>query len=228
MCGRHSLFAPPSVLEERFGAAFGADVTYRPRYNVPPGRGTAVITNEAPATIQEFRWGLVPQWADDPGGGFANARSETAAEKPAFRDAWSSRPCLVLSSGYYEWRETTRGPNRPYRFHRGNSPFAMAGLWSVWEGGGEAVHTVTVLTTDPNDVARPVHDRMPVVLPSGAEAAWLDGGPDERATLCRPYPGDDLTADPVSTRVNDPANDSPSLVDPLGHDQSGLDEFAGD
>ena len=228
MCGRHSLFAPPAVLEERFGAAFAADVTYRPRYNVAPGERTAVVTSEAPGVIDEFRWGLAPPWADDPGDGFVNARSETAAERPAFRDAWASRPCLVLSSGYYEWRASARGPNRPYRFHRGDAPFAVAGLWSVWEGDGAAVPTVTVLTTGPNDLARPIHDRMPVVLPRESEATWLDGGPGERATLCRPYSEGDLTVDPVSTRVNDPANDSPSLVEALGHDQSGLDEFAGD
>jgi len=228
MCGRTSLFAPRADLERRFGATVVADGGYRPRYNVAPGAGLEVVTNDAPDGIDRYRWGLVPFWADDAGDGLINARSETADEKRAFARAWESRPCLVLSSGFYEWRRGNGGPKQPYRIYREDaSAFALAGLWEVWEGDGERLPCVTILTTEPNDLVEPIHDRMPVVLPREDEAAWLTAGPDERKALCRPYPGDDLDAYPISTRVNDPAHDDPSVIEPLGHGQSGLDEFAG-
>jgi len=243
MCGRTSLFAARADLEETFDARVVADGGeassasrassgrwsddgYEPRYNVAPGDPVEVITNEAPGAIDRFHWGLLPPWADEPGEGLINARSETASEKRSFADAWESRPCLVLSSGFYEWRETRGGPKRPYRVHREDAPaFAMAGLWEVWEGEDRSIPSVTILTTEPNDLLTPIHDRMPVVLPADEERTWLDGDPEERAALCRPYPDPDLDAYEISTRVNDPDNDDPSVIEPLGHEQSGLGEF---
>jgi putative SOS response-associated peptidase YedK len=101
----------------------------------------------------------------------------------------------------------------------------MAGLWDVWTGGGRTIPCVTILTTDANELLEPIHDRMPVVLPAADEDDWLSAGPERRAALCRPYPGDDLVADEISTRVNDPDNDDPRVVDPLDHEQAGLGEF---
>jgi putative SOS response-associated peptidase YedK len=226
MCGRTSLFAARADLEETFDARIVTDGGYRPRYNIAPGEPLEVITNEAPGAIDRFHWGLLPPWADGPEEGFINARAETAAEKRSFADAWESRPCLVLSSGFYEWKATNGGPKRPYRIYREDAPaFAMAGLWEVWEGDGRSIPSVTVLTTEPNDLMEPIHDRMPVVLPAEEEGTWLAGDPEERAELCRPYPGSDLDAYEISTRVNDPGNDDPGVIEPLGHEQSGLGEF---
>lgn len=242
MCGRTSLFAARADLEETFDARLVTDGGrtsdadgapsplsgggYRPRYNIAPGEPLEVITNDAPGTIDRFHWGLLPSWADEPEEGFINARGETAAGKRSFADAWDSRPCLVLSSGFYEWRETGGGPKRPYRIYREDAPaFAMAGLWEVWEDEDRSVPSVTILTTDPNELVEPIHDRMPVVLPADEEATWLTAGPTERADLCRPYPGSDLDAYEISTRVNDPTNDDPGVIEPLGHEQSGLGEF---
>lgn len=226
MCGRNSLFAPRETLESRFGAEVVADGGYTPRYNVAPGDGLAVVTDEAPDEIDRYHWGLIPFWADDLEEGILNARSESVDEKQAFEASWESRPCLVLSSGFYEWRSPNGGAKQPYRIYREDDPaFAMAGIWDVWESDGETVSCVTILTTEPNDLMRSIHDRMPVVLPRDAEHEWLAGDPGTRSELCRPYPADDLTADPVSTRVNDPSNDDPSVIEPLGHDQSGLGEF---
>ena len=226
MCGRTSLFAAREDLERQFDARMVADGGYRPRYNIAPGDPLEVVTNRATDEIDRYRWGLVPFWADEPEEGLVNARSETVAEKRVFRDAWESRPCLVLSSGFYEWRERDGGPKRPYRIYRDDAPaFAMAGLWDVWEGDGRELPCVTILTTEPNDLLRSIHDRMPVVLPDGDEGTWLAAGPDERAELCRPYPADDLDAYEISTRVNDPGNDGPSVIEPLEHEQAGLDEF---
>ncbi|MFB6165735.1 MAG: SOS response-associated peptidase [Haloarculaceae archaeon] len=223
MCGRTSLFAPPSALRERFDAS--VPERYRPRYNVAPTEPLEVLTADERDAIQRFRWGLVPSWADGDREGFINARAETAAEKPAFRDAWAERPCLVLSSGYYEWRDAGRGPTQPYRIYREDDvAFAMAGLWEP-SAADAAGATVTILTTEPSDAVAHVHDRMPVVLPRGAEAEWLAAGPDERRAYCRPYPGADLDAYPVSTRVNDPGNGSPSVVEPDDTEQTGLGEF---
>lgn len=222
MCGRTSLFAPRADLEDRFDAAVPDD--YRPRYNVAPSEPLEVIPADDPDAVRRYRWGLVPEWADDGHEGFINARSETAPEKPAFRDAWESRPCLVLSSGFYDWKPADRGQKQPYRFHREDDvAFAMAGLW---EPGGDRP-TVTVLTTEPNDVVEPIHHRMPVVLPRDVENEWLSAGPERRRELCRPYPGDDLVRYPVTTRVNDPGNDSPAVIEPAETEQSGLGEFAG-
>ncbi|MFB6083322.1 MAG: SOS response-associated peptidase [Halorientalis sp.] len=225
MCGRTSLFAPAAELRDRFDATVPDD--YRPRYNVAPTDPIEVVTNEAPDTVDRFRWGLIPEWGDPDDEGFVNARSETAPEKPAFRDAWESRPCLVLSSGFYDWKSVERGPNQPYRFHVEDSvAFAMAGLWERRETDGGTLDTVTVLTTEPNAVVEPIHHRMPVILPRDEEGTWLTADPDERESLCRPYPGDDLDAYRISTAVNDPSNDGPSIIEPDESEQSGLGEFA--
>lgn len=227
MCGRNSLFIQQADLETRFNAEVVADGGYAPRYNIAPGDDLDVITNEAPGEIDRYHWGLIPFWADDPDEGIINARSETADEKRVFEDAWESRPCLVLSSGFYEWQSRTGGPKQPYRIRRENDPaFAMAGLWDIWEGEAEVISCVTILTTDPNDLLKRIHDRMPVVLPKDAESEWLTAGPEARKQLCQPYPEDDLAAYEISTRVNDPGNDDPAVIEPLEHEQSGLGEFS--
>lgn len=226
MCGRNALFATQQDLEKHFGAEVVTDGGYVPKYNIAPGEQLDVITNRATDEIDRYQWGLLPSWADDSGDGLINARSETAAEKRAFRDAWDSRPCLVLSSGFYEWQKGNGGPKQPYRIYREDAPaFAMAGLWEVWEGEGSAIPCVTILTTEPNDLMEPIHDRMPVVLSDGAEETWLTAGPNECEELCQPYSDDDLEAYEISTRVNSPSNDDPSVIEPLGHEQSGLGDF---
>lgn len=227
MCGRTSLFIPLDDLEDRFDARVVADGGYRPRFNIAPGQPLEVITNDAVDEIDQYHWGLIPFWADEPEEGIINARSETAAEKNVFKRAWESRPCLVLSSGFYEWQKINGGPKQPYRIYREDDPaFAMAGLWEVWEGdNGESIPCVTILTTDANDLISPIHDRMPVVLPHNEETAWLSSSPKVRQELCRPYPQGDLTAYPISTQVNDPSNDEARVIEPLDTEQSGLDEF---
>jgi len=242
MCGRTSLFAPAPDLADRFDAT--VPDAYRPRYNIAPTEPVEVITGGDPGRIQRFHWGLRPSWADADEAGFINARAETVAEKPAFADAWEARPCLVLSSGFYEWKDTDRGGKRPYRVYRENSEgrspaggrpgagddvaFAMAGIHERWtpdDGAGEPLDTVTILTTEPNDLIEPLHHRMAVILPEDEEETWLTGGPEDRADLCRPYPDDDLDAYPISTAVNDPSNDSPGIIEPDETEQSGLGEF---
>ncbi len=222
------MFLDADDLADRFGASSIAG-DYEPRYNVDPGGPLDVISNEAPEEIDRMHWGLVPDWDDEPGDGLINARSETAHEKRSFADAWAARPCLVLSTGFYEWRPEANGPKTPFRIYRDRegpeTAMALAGLWDVWESGEADLTCVTILTTDPNELVEPIHERMPVVLPREEERTWLEAGPEERRELCRPYPGDDLDAYEISRAVNDPTNDDPSIIEPIGHDQSDLGSF---
>ncbi|WP_254545343.1 SOS response-associated peptidase [Halomarina pelagica] len=231
MCGRYSIFAPPDELEERFDAAFVTDP--RPRYNAAPGQSLPVIRDASRDAITGARWGLVPSWADGPSGGFINARAETLGEKPAFRDAYAERRCLVLADGFYEWVETDVG-KRPYRITRlDGDPFALAGLWETWTpavtqtgldefaggaddaGSGpdrsvEPLETFTIVTREPTPLLADYHHRMALLLRPDDEAAWLDG---DRVEAFDPPADDELRAYPVSTLVNDPANDSPAVVE---------------
>lgn len=230
MCGRNSLFVPQSELEERFDAT--AREPIRPRYNIAPGEDLAVIRNDEPDAIDQLEWGLLPAWADDPDEvpRPINARSETAADKPMFRDAVRKRRCLVLSSGFYEWQERAGGPKQPYRVYlEDDAPFAFAGLWERWEDGGIPLETVTILTTDASDPLEGIHDRMPVILDADEEASWLEADTDaERESLLDPYDGADLRIDPISRAVNDPGNDSPDIVEPVDvGEQSDLGDFGG-
>jgi putative SOS response-associated peptidase YedK len=218
-------------LQANAGTQFDAEVVtdggYTPRYNIAPGDDLEVITNEAETEIDQYHWGLIPFWVDEPEEGIINARSETADEKRVFEKAWKSRPCLVLSSGFYEWKALNGGPKQLYRIYREDGPaFAMAGLWEIWEGEDDTIPCVTILTTNPNDLMEPIHDRMPVVLPQGTESEWHSADSDTRKELCQPYSNDDLTAYEILTRVNHPGNDNPTVIEPLDHEQSGLGEFS--
>ncbi|PSQ43994.1 SOS response-associated peptidase [Halobacteriales archaeon SW_7_68_16] len=216
MCGRTSLFADRATIERTFDVAFAPGHDYRPRYNVAPTETLSVVTNDAPETVDGAHWGFTAE--EDV---LINARSGTVAETGAFREAWYERPCLVLSSGFYEWGDE-RGGRRPYRIYRdGRSVFAMAGLWSSTDDG----RTVTILTTGADATVAPIHDRMPVLLDEAAADEWLRADAERRAALCRSGGVDDLTADPISSRVNDPTTDDPGVIEPDDTEQSGLDEF---
>ena len=227
MCGRFSLFVPPAVLEDRFGAEVGG--SYVPRYNVAPRDGVAAIRNDDPETIDALSWGLVPGWVDDPDDypRPINARAETVAEKPSFRDAYAERRCLVLADGFYEWTGR-RGSKQPYRIVRTDGePFAFAGLWETWGSNGGTLRTTTILTTAANETVGEIHDRMPVILERDEERGWLAAAdPDDLQSMLDPYPDAELEAYPVSTAVNDPSHDSPDVVEQVDVDeQSGLGQF---
>lgn len=235
---------------DRLRNRFGADPTrvaedYVPQYNIAPGDGLLVVTNDEPDTLDVYEWGFLPEWADDPDDVPTpiNARSETASEKPMFRAAFEHRRCLVVADGFYEW-QGRRGSKQPYRICRADrEPFAFAGLWSHWrppddvatDGGrttsaesedGEARWTTTILTTGANEVVEPIHDRMPVILEPDEETAWLTGTPEDAADVLDPHPAESLVAYPVSTRVNDPTNDDETILDEVDiGTQAGLDDF---
>ncbi|WP_425487808.1 SOS response-associated peptidase [Natronomonas salina] len=196
-----------------------------------PGEDLAVVRNDEPEAIDQLEWGLLPHWAEDPQESSRpiNARSETAAEKPMFRDAFEKRRCLVLSSGFYEWQEQIGASKQPYRIClEDGEPFAFAGLWEHWEQGGTTKNTVTILTTDANEQMAPIHDRMPVMLEPNEEETWLGADDEgELESVLDPYEGGDLRTDTISRAVNSPDNDTPEIIEPVDSgEQSGLDEFA--
>lgn len=218
MCGRFSIFADPERLAERFDASLPEE-GLRPRYNAAPTQNLPVILNEnnGARQIQLLRWGLVPSWAEDPviGSRMINARSETLAEKPSFRTALKKRRCLVLADGFYEWQQTPTGKVPTRITLQSGEPFALAGLWETWkEPTGDLLRTFTIITTSPNELLAPIHNRMPVILPREHESIWLDNGADQGIWLdmLRPYPADQMTAYPVSKRVNYVGNDDPEIV----------------
>ena len=144
-----------------------------------------------------------------------NARSETAAEKPAFRDAFKKRRLLIPATGFYEWKKEGNSKQPYYIYRRDNQPFSLAGLWERWEKGTAPLETFTILTTEPNDLVAALHNRMPVIIPPAEYERWLDPAvpPQELAPLLAPYPADELAARPVSRLVNNPANDSPAVLE---------------
>ena len=220
MCGRFSIFADPERLAERFDASLPEE-GLRPRYNAGPTQELSEILKEDERHIQLLRWGLVPFWAEDPaiGSRMINARSETLAEKPSFRTPLKKRRCLVLADGFYEWQKTPDG-KVPMRITlKTGEPFAMAGLWETWkEPTGDLLRTFTIITTSPNDLLEPIHNRMPVILPREHEAIWLDNDADQGIWLdmLRPYPAELMTAYPVSKRVNYVGNDDQEVVQSVG------------
>jgi len=169
-------------------------------------------------------WGLIPSWAKDPsiGNRMINARSETLAEKPSFKAAYKRRRCLVLADGFYEWRKNPDKSKTPmYVQLESRDPFAFAGLWESWHSpDGDHVLSCTIITTQPNDFVRKIHNRMPVILPRRAYEQWLDPDeqkPDRLQPLLAPYPAEEMTAYPVSTTVNNPRNETPECIEPVEH-----------
>ena len=168
-----------------------------------------------------LHWGLIPSWSKDAaiGARMINARGETAADKPSFRTPFRSRRCLILADGFYEWKRVGVG-KQPYHIRmRDGRPFAFAGLWDRWAPpGGDPVDSCTIVTTSPNDVLAPIHDRMPVILPPAQHALWLDPAVRERERLqeiLQPFDSSSMVAYPVSARVNNPRNDDRDCIAPL-------------
>ena len=222
MCGRYTLSSPGDAVAELLELKTAPELA--PRYNIAPTQESAVVRLTAEGrTLEQLRWGLVPYWAAEPGVGnrMINARSESAADKPAFRSSLRRRRCLVPADGFFEWRRTPAG-KQPYLIRlAGGGPFAFAGLWDRWiPHHGSPIESFTILTTRPNELTAAVHDRMPVILAPPDHGLWLD--PEERRPerlmpLLQPFPADEMTAFPVSSVVNAPANDAPECVAPLAN-----------
>jgi putative SOS response-associated peptidase YedK len=216
MCGRYVLEATPEQLQQEFNLT--ELPTIESRYNIAPSQPMAIITNDSPQELTLVKWGLVPHWSKDPGIGnkMINARSETAAEKPSFRTSFKYRRCLIPASGFYEWRKTDDGKIPQYIYLENQPVFSFAGLWSVWTDpdGGE-LWTATILTTTASETIKPLHERMPVILPRESRELWLDKEADPAAlqSLMKPYDNGTIEYYPVSKAVNKPVNDNPTLIE---------------
>jgi len=223
MCGRYALHASPEVVALHFALEEAPE--FRQSYNVCPGTDITVvrIARDGKRAARQHRWGLIPHWAKDPsiGNKLANARGESLLERPAFRDAFRRWRCLVPASGFYEW-QGVGGHKHPWYFTPAGAPlFGLAGITSIWNG----MRSVSLITTEPNALMQPIHDRMPVIVAPADYAAWLDSANDDTQTLMRlvrPYPAQDMAARPVSPRVSRPENDDASLIEEAPPAQSRL------
>jgi putative SOS response-associated peptidase YedK len=221
MCGRFTLRTPASELVEIFRLVRSMEVS--PRYNIAPTQPVAAV-RERPTGRREMiplHWGLVPWWSKDRHGAarMINARSETVATRPAFRNLFRSHRCLIPADGFYEWQKTAGRSKQPYFISlRDGRPFAFAGLWDRWQGADSSVlESCTILTTDTNDLLRELHDRMPVILNSEDYDRWLSpesGDPEQPNALLAPYPSERMQLWPVSTVVNNARNDAPDCIRP--------------
>ena len=227
MCGRFARKSTQDFLTEWFGVELEDMPWFAPSYNVAPQSVQPVVRPNRDTGAREFallRWGLVPFWAKDPKFGYTtiNARAEEAASKPAFRDALKKRRCLVPADAFYEWQRdntnTKPKTKRPFAFAlKSGEPYAFAGLWDRWQGkNNETLETFTILTTDPNELMEPVHNRMPVILEPKDYERWLDPEAKDRppVDLLRPYPAERMTAWPVSERVGNVRNNDADLLEP--------------
>ncbi|MCU0522573.1 MAG: SOS response-associated peptidase [Anaerolineae bacterium] len=219
MCGRFTLWLQFGDLAKAF-PDFEFSEELDPRYNIAPTQRVAAVPNDGTHRVGLFHWGLVPFWAKDSsiGSRLINARSETAAEKPAFRAAYRRRRCLILADGFYEWQAGPNSRTKTPMYIRlaSGEPFAFAGLWEVWRPDDTPLVSCTILTTEPNSLMAPIHNRMPVILPRTAYDRWLDPA-EVRSGALRdllvPYAAEEMTAYPVSRLVNSPSNDTPALVE---------------
>lgn len=224
MCGRYVIASSPALLAERFEAVEVRIPDVEPDYNVTPRTEVPVVAvREEHRVLDLVRWGLVPSWAKDlsVGDRMINARAETVATKPAYKRAFAKRRCILPVDGFYEWRKfADRKQKQPYFiFGRDREPLAFAGLWELWrdpnDDDAEKLRTCLLITTTANDRMRPVHDRMPVILPEARWGEWLDPDNHDTERLSQqlvPAPEDVLDMYPVSTAVNRPANNGPELI----------------
>jgi putative SOS response-associated peptidase YedK len=221
VCGRFGLFVTPEVLEEYFSLTdLAAALAPPPRYNLTPGQAVAVVREQdGRRRLDAKQWGLVPFWAKDPSIGrrLVNARLDSVADKPAFREAWTRRRCLIPASGFYEWGEPVGGRKCPHFIRPGDEPlFAIAGLWERWRTpSGDTLETCVIVTTDAKPQLARIHDRMPLLIPRDAHALWLDprSSVADVTELAERPPA--LLVQPVSFAVNDPSNDDETLIAPV-------------
>jgi putative SOS response-associated peptidase YedK len=218
MCGRFTQRADSKRIAREFEVAEVPAV--EARYNIAPTQDVLAVHESLDGREATFyQWGLVPSWAKDAsvGARLINARSETVQEKPSFREAFRKRRCIIPADGFYEWQRTG-GRKQPFFFRiRDERPFGFAGLWERWEGeGGRVINSCAILTTEANEVLRPVHDRMPVILHPDDYELWLGGDARELdlvKEMLRRYPAGEMTCYPVGTLINSPRNQGEGLID---------------
>lgn len=213
MCGRFTLITPIEEAARQFQAA--APKNMKARYNISPSQEILAVRDRDKAReMSSLVWGLIPSWSREPKG-FINARAETLLEKPSFREAFKHRRCLIPADGFYEWKKEAKG-KQPYYFQLTDGGlFAFAGIWEEWGKDESAVKTCAIITTEPNELLSPLHNRMPVILREEDYERWLGGGLHDAESLLVPYPASEMQGHAVSRQVNVPTVDRRELVMPL-------------
>ena len=224
MCGRFTQKANKQHIAKEFSIESFQDSLLKPRYNIAPMQIIpAVLEAGDERIISGLKWGLIPNWSKDDtfAAKLINARAESIAEKPSFRDAFRNRRCIIPASGFYEWDKKSSGAKQPFYFYlKEKEVFGFAGLWEEWldKASGELVETCTIITTEANRVLEPVHDRMPVILKPESYDQWLDekqADTNKLQNLLVPYPAKEMASHAVGKAVNSPSNDSSELINSL-------------
>lgn len=221
MCGRFTLTIDPADLQEAF-SEYNFPPQFSSRFNIAPSQPVLAIPNDGQSHADFFLWGLIPSWAKDTaiGNRLINARSETLDQKPSFRGGFKYKRCAILADGFYEWKTQAVTKSKvPYFIRlKDMQVFAFAGLWDEWHApDGSLIKSCAIITTRPNELMAPIHNRMPVILAPHDYAQWLDPAPRSPESLqpfLRPFPSDEMVAYPVSTLVNNPKNDRADCVVP--------------
>ncbi|WP_294347050.1 SOS response-associated peptidase [Prosthecochloris sp.] len=220
MCGRFVLFIPLAEIAKEFQAeqlSFG----FEPDYNISPSRNVPLVIRDTDNRLILSRWGFVPVWADDLaiGNRMINARAETVADKPMFKKAVAEQRCIVPANGFYEWRKIGSRKQPVYISRKDGKIMALAGIHNTWVSpAGEKVNTFAIITTQPNELVKEIHNRMPVILSKEQYEEWLQTGklsPEALERLFKPFPSAKLESHDVSSKVNSPANNAPDNIDPL-------------
>lgn len=221
MCGRFIRTTPI----ERYSALFTApgSVNLKPSYNIAPSSKILLARNNAKGgrELVALKWGLVPSWSKEPKTEYStiNARAETVDEKPTFRSAFRSRRCLIASDGFIEWQKHPDGTKQPIFIGLADGkPFAFAGLWEQWEREGQVLESCAIIVTQSNELMKPIHDRMPVILSPDYYDAWMNPSELNFAhlkSLLAPFPSDRMRAYPISNQINSPRNDHRGLIEPM-------------
>ncbi len=217
MCGRYALTSSPEVIAERFNLLWLPEISAH--YNIAPDQMIPVVlaTPEG-RRVAHLKWGLIPSWATDPamGARLINARAESLADKPAFRNAYRKRHCLIPADAFYEWKPIGARKQPYYIYMADKKPFAMGGLWEYWiNAAGETVETCVLITTDANELLAKFHGRMPLIIRPGDYDAWLDASNPMVEELLKPFPSEEMRCYPVSYHVNKAANDDPECIKPI-------------
>jgi putative SOS response-associated peptidase YedK len=224
MCGRFTNRAKPEQIKREFKVGAKNPNLFHPRYNIAPAQMIDVVFEpETTRILSQLKWGLVPSWSKDAeiGNRMINARAETLTEKPSFREAFKSRRCIIPASGFYEWQKKSTAAKQPFYFYlKEKEVFGFAGLWEGWidKTTGEELETCTIITTEANELLKPVHERMPVILKAESYDEWLDAkvkDTDKLQELLKPYPAKEMGSHAVSRSVNIPDSDSADLIKPM-------------
>lgn len=221
MCGRYTQTLSSNELSKRFGADYAFNL--EPSFNIAPSQLVCVVVKDNIKLLKLMKWGLIPFWSKEPsiGNKLINARAETILEKPSFRNSFKSKRCLIPADSFYEWSLQEGAKKKtPYRFVvKDQRTFCFAGLWDSWKDPeGKIIESVTVITTQPNELLRRFHDRMPVILPFEAEDLWLSSENQDLEKLyglLKPYPANLMDVYQISDRVNSPRNNDKECILPV-------------